>query len=502
MKEFFRTKIGKRLLWVPLILASAVALGFLLRDFVGPQSEQWQRSIFCIAAFGTGLGALFFTLLGPWGLSVGYGLTLLKELPDLLPEPWNRYYAVAYFGLLLLIPVLLKQWKTRRSEGNKKPGHTKKDGETTEQSDAPAEEEDDGGFGLALSGDTLVVRLPISDRYYQLIRTAGELRAYRIGGVRGVDEKLIQDTKKPLRPLGKKDLVFPLDETFGITMRTKYDNRLDREVLDVKLRSGRSTYRMEGLAKNRQIRAFFSKCTSNCAEKKEQSATEGTPDVKRVVVLRKVNIALGAATVLIDLPWLFLNVPYRLFSMLALLPLPVVLALCCIFPDDTTVSDNARAERTRASFTAVLLGAALVPALRTMLDFNFLNWERLLLISAAVFAVLFGAVMFLTSEWRTRKSAAVAVIFALLCYSFGFTAQVNHIFNDNAPTQCEAVVEEAHIYRSSKRPDTYKLTVRLPDGQTQKLSVGERFYEQTEVGDTVTVTTFIGALGIAYAAAD
>lgn len=55
------------------------------------------------------------------------------------------------------------------------------------------------------------------------------------------------------------------------------------------------------------------------------------------------------------------------------------------------------------------------------------------------------------------------------------------------------------ISASSKGWDLYKLTVVLPDGQTQELHVKEQLYEQTEVGDTITITTHNGALGIPYA---
>ena len=104
MKRFFRTRLGRRLLCVPVLLALAVATGFLLRGFVGPQSEMWQRSVFCLATFGTGLSALFFVLLGWWGFLAGYGLLLIRELPDLLPKPWDTvafsllFYSFGFTG--------------------------------------------------------------------------------------------------------------------------------------------------------------------------------------------------------------------------------------------------------------------------------------------------------------------------------------------------------------------------------------------------------------------
>lgn len=511
MKKFFQSKFGKRVLISLGLLVLAVGLGFLFSGFTGAESTMWQRCVFCLASFGTGLSALFFLLIGWPGLFAGYAIVLIQFLPELLPEPWDRYYAVAYLALLLLVPVIQKQWKKAHPEKRKKSGGTKR-AKKAAQPDEPAasagEAEMENVPDFVLNGESLLAHFLISDRNYQMIRTPGELRVYRVGGeLRGIDATLLQDPKQPLRPLGKKDLAFPLDETLCITMKTKYDSRLDREVLIVTLRSGRHTHRMTCFAQNSQIRAFFARCTSNCVEKKKKTpekskVPEKPADRSRVAALRKANVALAVFAGLVDLPWLFLNVPYRLFAILALLPPLIALALCCIFPDDTTLTDSKRAESSRASFTGVMIISSLVPTLRTLLDFNFPQWGRLLLISAVVCVVLLVLVLLLSTEWRVRKSALICVGFALLYYSVGFTAQVNYVFDRAEPTSCEAVVEEMRISTSSKSPDTYDLTVVLPDGQTQELSVAQEFYEQTEVGDTVTVTTFIGALGIAYAAAD
>lgn len=508
MKKFFQSKFGKRVLISLGLLVLAVGLGFLFSGFTGAESAMWQRCVFCLASFGTGLSALFFLLIGWPGLFAGYAIVLIQFLPELLPEPWDRYYAVAYLALLLLVPVIQKQWKKAHPEKRKKSGGTKR-AKKAAQPDEPAAPADEAEMenvpDFVLNGESLLAHFLISDRNYQMIRTPGELRAYRVGGeLRGIDATLLQDPKQPLRPLGKKDLAFPLDETLRITMKTKYDSRLDREVLIVTLRSGRHTHRMTCFAQNSQIRAFFARCTSNCVEKKKKTpekskVPEKPADRSRVAALRKANVALAVFAGLVDLPWLFLNVPYRLFAILALLPPLIALALCCIFPDDTTLTDSKRAESSRASFTGVMIISSLVPTLRTLLDFNFPQWGRLLLISAVVCVVLLVLVLLLSTEWRVRKGALICVGFALLYYSVGFTAQVNYVFDRAEPTSCEAVVEEIRISTSSKSPDTYDLTVVLPDGQTQELSVAQEFYEQTEIGDTVTVETYSGALGIAYA---
>lgn len=497
MKKFMQTQFGKRLPAALIMFAASVGLGFLLKGFVGPETAMWQRGVFCVACLGTGLGSLLFFLSGRKGLLGSYGfvlaLFLIKALPDALPEPWNRYAFLALLVLLIGGSVLLQRREKKRAQAEESEV-------LAEEEEAAAEEEEEEN--ALHSDDTLLVHFFGSDRNYQLIRTPGELRAYRVGGeLRGIDEALVQDTKKPLRSVGKKDLVFPLDETFSVSMQERYNNLWDQNEVVVTLRSGRHKHRMNAYDADEQVRAFFAQCTTNRTERKSRVPKEPdtAPNSKRVALLRKVNIGLAVFTGLVDLPWLFLQVPYRLFAVPALLPALIVLALCCIFPNDTTLAETKKAERTRASFLVVLLLSAIVPTLRTLLDFNFLSWKPLLLISLAVFAVLLSVVLALTKEWHAHKSIIFVFVMILAYYSLGFSGQMNYLLDRSQPTEQAAVVEEMKITTSSNSPDSYYLTVRLGNGTTEKLEVGEKLYKQTALGDTVTVETYSGGLGVPYA---
>ncbi len=491
MKTFLKTPFGKRLIVTLLMLAVAVGIGVLFRTYSVPEAGAWQFCVYCVASFGTGLAALgFFT--GGWReLPGGYAAALLCGLLRLLPRAWSpgrRLLAFVCLALLLLVaPALLRLRKSTRKDESVEVQEPEEAEDTTEPQP---------------SGDMLLVHFFISDRNYQLIRAPGELRAYRVGGeFRGVDKALLQDPKMPLRPLGKKDLSFPLDETFSVSFQERYNTQWDRDEVVVTLRSGHRKHRMNALGSDEQVRAFFTQCTANRTEQRSRLPKEPdvAPDPKRVALLRKVNVGLAIFTGLVDLPWLFLQVPYRLFAALALLPTLIAAALCCVFPNDTTLAETKKAERTRASFLSVLLLSAIVPTLRTLLDFNFLSWKPLLLISLGVFAVLMLALLALTKEWRAHKSLILAFILILAYYALGFTGQMNYLLDRSEPTEQTAVVEKMNISTSSKSPDSYYLTVRLPNGATEKLEVGEKLYEQTELGDTVTVETYSGGLGVPYA---
>lgn len=488
MKKFMQTPFGKRLPVALVMLAAAVGLGFLLNGFVGPESAMWQRGVFCIAAFGTGLAAFFFFLIGWPGLPGGYGLVLLIFLPKALPEPWNRYFSIVYLALLFLVPQVLKKVKKAR---------------TDESGEAEEAEEEEDETELPSSGDMLLVHFLISDRNYQLIRVPGELRAYRVGGeFRGFDEALLQDPKKPLRPLGKKDLSFPLDETFSVSFQERYNNKWDRDEVVVTLCSGRRKHRMNALGSDEQVRAFFTQCTANRAEQRSRLPKEPdvAPDPKRVALLRKVSTALLVATLLIDLPWLFLRVPYQLFAVLALLAPLCTFALYCIFPNDTTLAETKRAERTRAPLVLPLMLGSVLPVMRVLKDFVFLRWGEVFLAAGIALAVLLAATLVLTKEWRRQKAVLVGLIFPFLFYGVSFVGEVNYLLDTDGLEERIAVVEDMRI--SSGKTKSNYLTVVLPDGTSFDLSVDKKRYESTEIGDEVTVYVSDGALGIPYALDD
>lgn len=488
MKKFMQTPFGKRLPVALVMLAAAVGLGFLLNGFVGPESAMWQRGVFCIAAFGTGLAAFFFFLIGWPGLPGGYGLVLLIFLPKALPEPWNRYFSIIYLALLFLVPQVLKKVKKAR---------------TDESGEVEETEEEEDETELPSSGDMLLVHFLISDRNYQLIRVPGELRAYRVGGeFRGFDEALLQDPKKPLRPLGKKDLSFPLDETFSVSFQERYNNKWDRDEVVVTLRSGRRKHRMNALGSDEQVRAFFTQCTANRTEQRSRLPKEPdvAPDPKRVALLRKVSTALLVATLLIDLPWLFLRVPYQLFAVLALLAPLCTFALYCIFPNDTTLAETKRAERTRAPLVLPLMLGSVLPVMRVLKDFVFLHWGEVFLAAGIALAVLLAATLVLTKEWRRQKAVLVGLIFPFLFYGVSFVGEVNYLLDTDGLEERIAVVEDMRI--SSGKTKSNYLTVVLPDGTSFDLSVDKKRYESTEIGDEVTVYVSDGALGIPYALDD
>ena len=488
MKTFLKTPFGKRLIVTLLMLAVAVGIGVLFRTYSVPEAGAWQFCVYCVASFGTGLAALGFFPGGWRELPGGYAAALLCGLLRLLPRAWSpgrRLLAFVCLALLLLVaPALLRLRKSTRKDESVEVQEPEEAEDTTEPQP---------------SGDMLLVHFFISDRNYQLIRTPGELRAYRVGGeFRGVDKALLQDPKKPLRPLGKKDLSFPLDETFSVSFQERYNTQWDRDEVVVTLRSGRRKHRMNALGSDEQVRAFFAQCTANRTEQRSRLPKEPdvAPDPKRVALLRKVSTGLLVATLLIDLPWLLLPLPNEILAVPVMLLPFVSVALYCIFPHDTTISDRKRDELSRASFLFPMFLGLILPAMRVLREFIFLHGGVFFAAGGFVGAVLLAVILALSREWRRKK--VLIFLLAFFCYGYGlsFVGEVNYLFDAGDATVRTAVVEDMRITKGKRWE--YRLTLSLPDGTTFDMDVDQKRYESTQPGEEISVLVSDGALGIPY----
>ena len=229
MKRFFRSTFGKRLTVALCLIALAVFSGIYLPRLFS-EDLQWQRMLWCIVVLGSIMGALGELLIGWKGLLGGYGwliaLVLVKFLPDLLPGPWvGPVYGIG-LGALLLYSFVFKDRKKGKSTKKKKK---KKAAAPVEE---PREDLSDPEEDEPLPEGLYFVRFSVSDRNYQLIRCPGQIRAYRVGGeLRGVVPELVQDPTKPLRPLDRQDIVFPLDGELSVTFREKHDSRFEHTLV-------------------------------------------------------------------------------------------------------------------------------------------------------------------------------------------------------------------------------------------------------------------------------
>lgn len=489
MKKFFTSPFGKRVLVAILLVAIAVALGIGMQDFLGKESPMLHRFLYCLVVFGTGLGGLCCLYSYP-AILYGYFFVLLIVLPKVLPEPWNRYFSFVYLAGLLLVPALLKRRKKRP--------------ESDPEEDLALEDEEEELLEEQLLPDegSVLAYQHISGRFFQLFRRSGQLCAYRIGGeIKGINPDLVLHAGEQ-RPLGKKDFSIPLEEIRSIKMK---ENETYGVIIHMK--AAGKLYQFVPVGNDEQsvesLSAFFRQLAPSAVSEDEivaEAPVEARSLQRRKTLQVVCNVLLGAVAV-IALPWLFLDVPYKLFATLSLLPFPIALALACIFPEDITINESRR-KSTKVSVLNVLVFSGFAPALRSLLDFNFVSWTKLLFWVLGLAAVIAILLYIFCAECRKKVSTVLAIAFFAMFFCFGAVTQLNFLLDFSNPVEKAAVIEEMHISTSSKSPDTYNLDVVTSDSQKLELKVSREQYETLSVGDSVTVYIQEGALHIPYAYAD
>jgi len=239
---------------------------------------------------------------------------------------------------------------------------------------------------------------------------------------------------------------------------------------------------------------------------KKRKKTSNKPAVPRKkdrrTMLKQVRMGLMIAICAIALPWLFLDVPYKLFSVLSLLPFPIILTLVCLFPDEITM-DEKMVEKTGGNVEFVMpwMASVFAPALRTLSDFNFLTWKPLLILSVLLLVVIAVLLLVFREDLRRRIGYLLCILLITSFFCFGAIGQVNYLVDTSEATRQDAVITDMHISTSSKGPDRYILTVITDSGEEMDLMVAKEEYQALSVGGSVTVSIKNGGLGIPYAGA-
>ncbi len=472
------------------MIAAAVVLGVALDGtMTGPQASQWERAIYAVSVIGTGAAGFFGLLAGKPGFVMGYAIVLMAAMPS----PWNRYIVVVGLGALFL-------WLGVRS-WREKPGERK-----VPEEEKPELTEEEQKLLEELSS-LVIAEDPMTSRIYQLIPGEGELLAYRVGTVfKGLKEDLLQNDGKHYRALGKGDFSIKLSDIRSVRL-TQPGTPLVSGMAVIKAEGRTYRFNAPGFADFEAYADFWKSVIPNGArlsvkrpDEKAQSANTTEPaaetapqNERRMTVLRVVKTCLGVYLAVVDLGWLFLEVPYGLFALLSLLATPAMLALYLCFPGEITMGEG-KAFKDKISFSFLFSMSAMVPALRALLDYNLIRPGRAIAIGSVVFAAAFGLFMLSSKEWKQQKVILLMTAMMLLCYSPAAVIHLNNILDTAEPrrTACEVV-----DMRDSD--DDYYITVLLPDGEEFEMRTGKERYEALEAGGQAVVDIYSGCFGIPYA---
>lgn len=213
--------------------------------------------------------------------------------------------------------------------------------------------------------------------------------------------------------------------------------------------------------------------------------------------LKKVRKGLMIYIAAVGLPWLFLDVPYDLFTAAALLPFPAVILLLALFPEDTTLSEDPKVS-TRVELLAPMFFSVIAPGLR-MFDSNFLTLKPLFLWTAGLTPIVVGILWVRCREIRTQVLTFLAAAVLSLLFCFTATAHLNYLLDSGDIRDLPVVVTDMYVINPSKGPDRYVLTVVGEERFQTDLAVSRKDYEALQVGQTISIQISDGGLGIPYA---
>ena len=362
-----------------------------------------------------------------------------------------------------------------------------------------APDEEEGWEPFTLIDNSIVVLNELSGRVYQLVYKNGRLYGYWIGReVKGIDEtKLQTKTKRFQTP--SPQFIYRRGEIRSVK-ESPYRNQAA-----FTLRAQNHTYRFVPfwISSEEEMYTFFQQFSPDTLPKRTNKKPVSKPQKSRRAKLRQLRTALMIAIGAIALPWLFLDVPYKLFSALSLLPFPIILATICLFPDDVSLDENMR-QKTGGSveFFMPLVFSGFAPALRTLLDFNILAWKPLLIYAGILLVLVAVLLLVFYQELRQRIGMFLGILFLCIFFCFGSIGQLNYLLDTSAPQRQSATITDMHISTGSKSPDRYVLTVITLSGTEMELQTSKEHYNALSIGDNVTVYIKEGGLGISYAVAD
>ncbi len=121
----------------------------------------------------------------------------------------------------------------------------------------------------------------------------------------------------------------------------------------------------------------------------------------------------------------------------------------------------------------------------------------LICICAAVVGLLIWLVLWLIRSHELTKGELIGWVFLLLMFGAGLPLSLNIMLSSKLPNDSRTAVIEEMDVSEGKYSDSYHLTLQI-DGDSRTYDISKDYYEALEVGETVSVGSWSGGIGIPY----
>ena len=493
MKKFLASDLGKRVLIGIGMVALAVVLWFATERIFGTETPR-TRGIQLVASLGTGVSGLLFMMISWRGLLWGYGFILFQVLVFTLPDPWGNYFVFVLLLILFARPTIEKYQKKRKKQRAKVDVEAERQRTHEQQVTELVKEEKTEEFYILVQRTT-------NKAFYEGMQKDGELFFFKLGpNWNEANQKRIEAGEEPVLKRGDFSIRVEDITKLRIHQEEQEENPLDT-FFTIYVQNKRyyltANFASSGARLEHYLREHVPQRVQQESEQKPRFTP--SPKLKRRQILNRVYLAICGFALLVGLAWLFLDVPYKLFAGLSLLPFPAVMTLYCLFPNEITITESEKTAQGRLVVTNTLFLFSVPLIIRFLIDFNVLAWGRYWLVVGVLLLGLLVPIYFCSEECRKHKLLLLGVAFVVLVYLFGATGQVNYLLDRGQPQQAHAIVQSMHISTSRSSPDRYYLKVQTGDLKQIDLQVVESLYDETQIGDRVRILIYPGALEIAYA---
>jgi hypothetical protein len=228
----------------------------------------------------------------------------------------------------------------------------------------------------------------------------------------------------------------------------------------------------------------------------ELDATIGVSPKERVdklVMARKVSVALQIISGLVAVWALFYPRPYLLsWGVLALMPW-VAIGLCIGFRGLFTLED-AGIKTARPDLTAMLILPGFLLALRALADVHLVSWRSLSDITVAGTALFAVIVLAAEPKLRRRVDKLLLCVVLLSAYPASVAALINVTFEHEPPSRHRVLVLDKVETTGKDTRGYFTLPAWGPYSDRNNLDVNRALYRRVQKGEAVCVFLYAGAL--------
>jgi len=211
---------------------------------------------------------------------------------------------------------------------------------------------------------------------------------------------------------------------------------------------------------------------------------------ERIAAARSVALWLNWITGIATVWGWFYPSPYWLV-------VPIVAALIGLGSGGLYQFEGRRTDpRPSLALPLILPGAALT--IRAVADLHFLRWQHLIPVALVICISLTALVVAADPMIRQRRWPVLVVLFLSVMYASGAAAQADTVLDRSAPSPFSSEVLRKHVSRGHSTSYTLTISPWGPQGESTDVMVSARVYDSVQLGQSVCIYLFPGALRIPW----